>query len=993
MNQRQQQAVEHEHGPVLVIAGAGTGKTTVLTQRIVRLIETGLARPDEILAVTYSNPAAAEMRKRVREALEKVGAGDAAGEVQIRTFHDYGRNVLDRNGRKFQLIEDIDLRIYLRRRIHELNLKHFIGPENLGKFLWDLMEFIRRCQDDVRTPAEYADYVAQMDAGAVPLQRTSKGKKLVEQSREAQIERCREVAHVFTMAEQYLREEGWGMFGHMISGCLELLQQDAKVLAAERTRARFILADEFQDANYAQVLLLKLLAGEEGNIFAVGDPDQSIYKFRGASSEAFDMFRREFPRTKVIHLDQNQRSRTPILQCAHLLIQENPDVFSGDAASLYQRTPLISARDVEAAKSAVPSVAAAVELITYKKDEEEARDVVQRIQELRRAERCQYRDIAVLYRSHSHRDEVIEALEREQIPFTVSGQNILQTADVRDLLAAAWAVVSPVSTTTMLRVAALPRFGIDGIELQAALATSRDISFTAVLAKVAGGSALLSALEQARERLRQNSKAAPALRAVALSLGMELGNAGESFLRFAWEWQRKPMTAEGTLREFVEYMEEFAEAGGEIPLVRVDGEADANQTPLDGILSPDAVQVMTAHASKGLEFRHVFVIRSASGSFPSNYKEPAVEFPVVLSREESVKTTDAKTLHAQEERRLFYVAMTRARDTLRIYGRPAGAPEPAAKFPRNIHEADKGSQHHRLRRILPPQPVQASIFAEAEEAHPAVPRLHQWMELPPYRAAEMRLSASAIDRYERCPLQFKLQRDWKLPAEPSAALQYGGSMHRVLCHYYQSLLAGQPMALPELQQFFREDLERAGLEEDYQRSLYETRGCRDLEAFVTQAAEQPVPEVLHTEAMVSFQLDDVTINGRLDRVDRLPNGQVRIVDYKTGKPKTEEFAAGSLQLALYALAAAAEWGYDVAESVLHNLQDGTVLPVRYTEAELELARARVRKAAEGIRAGHFAPIPKPQTCAWCDFYAICPETEKRVYGLVEIEPIDLGQLE
>ena len=206
---------------------------------------------------------------------------------------------------------------------------------------------------------------------------------------------------------------------------------------------------------------------------------------------------------------------------------------------------------------------------------------------------------------------MIQALEREQIPFTVSGQDILETADVRDLLAAAWAVVSPVASPTMLRVAALPRFGIDGKELQAALASSRDISFTAVLAKVAGGPAMLAAVERARELTRHHAKAAPALRAIALSLGMELGNAGESFLRFAWEWQRKPMTVQGTLREFVEYMEEFAEAGGQIPLVRVDGEADANLMPMDGILSPDAVQFMTAHASKGLEFRHVFVIRAA----------------------------------------------------------------------------------------------------------------------------------------------------------------------------------------------------------------------------------------------------------------------------------------------------------------------------------------------------------------------------------------------
>ncbi len=984
LNSRQQQAVDHNDGPVLVIAGAGTGKTTVLTRRIVRLIQTGMALPHQILAVTYSNPAAAEMRKRVRKAL---GSEDDAGAVQIRTFHDYGRNVLDRNGKTFQLIEDVDLRIYLRRRVQELNLKHFIGPEDLGKFLGDLMEFIRRCQDELRSPGDYAQYVAQMAEGAVPMQRTAKKKKAEELSPEEKLERCQEVAHVFRKVEQYLREEGWGMFGHMISGCLDLLQSDAAVLAVEQARAKFILADEFQDANYAQVLLLKLLAGDQGNIFAVGDPDQSIYKFRGASSEAFDMFRREFPQTRVIHLDQNQRSRTPILQCAHRLIASNPDVFSGEASGLYERTPLQSARDNRAQQEGTSVRAVAlVNLVTFRDEMDEARDTVRRIQEWHQDGRCDYRDFAVLYRSHRNRDRVIAELEQENIPFVVSGQDILQTTDVRDLLAAAAAVMSPVAITTVLRVAALPGFGIAGEELQAALATSRDSTFQMVLAKVSGGAQLLAALERARVRVQQHPSASRALRTITECLGMKLGKAGRSFLRFAWEWQRKPLAGEGTLTDFLSYMDEFAEAGGEIPLVRVDGEADANQTsPSDE--SPNAVQVMTAHASKGLEFRHVFVLRAHSSSFPSNYREPAVEFPVALSREESAKTTEAKELHAQEERRLFYVAMTRARDTLTIYGKPAGAPEPAAKFPREIHEADADGEYHRLRH---PDLGRLSIFAQAGSsgAEQEPPTLHQWMELPPYRAANLQLSASALERYERCPLQFKLSRDWRLPAEPSAALQYGASMHRVLLHYYQSLQAGRPLALPALLQFFRDDLKKAGLEEDYQRALYEARGCRDLEAFVKAAESRPLPEVLHLEASVKFQLEGVTINGRLDRVDRLPDGRVRIVDYKTGKPKTQEIAASSLQLALYALAAASEWKYTVAESVFHNLQDGSLLPVSYSESDLDEVRARVQKAADGIRAGQFTAKVKSQVCAYCDFYGVCPQTEHRVYGLVEILPLD-----
>ncbi len=281
----QRQAIEHVHGPMLVIAGAGTGKTTVLTKRIARLVREGHARPDEILAVTYTKNAAQEMRQRVEEELRGT---DLSG-LRIATFHEYCNELLRENGREFGVVDDQDLWIYLRRRLRELNLKYFVRAASVSKFLEDLLQFMRHCHDELVTPEKYQEYVQRLERGELAIPRVTRSKDDI--SDDEVLQRCREISHVFSTVERMLREDRLGTFGHMITQAYELLQQNEPL----RSRSRFILVDEFQDVNFAQVKFLQRLAGEERNVFAVGDPDQAIYRFRGASSEAFVLFQRHFP--------------------------------------------------------------------------------------------------------------------------------------------------------------------------------------------------------------------------------------------------------------------------------------------------------------------------------------------------------------------------------------------------------------------------------------------------------------------------------------------------------------------------------------------------------------------------------------------------------------------------------------------------------------------------------------------------------------------------
>src|SRR3954471_12096996 len=230
-NPKQKIAIEHEHGPMLVVAGAGTGKTTVLVERVARLVGTEIATHEEILCVAY-------MRNAPRELKERIAARTAASpeDIQAYTIHGYCEGVLKRAGQKLQHIEKEDLWIYLRQSIHELKLHHFSKASNPGEFLRDLLDMFDRCNDELRTSADYATYVERVLKGDLPLPRVGKFKKGYEPTRDEVLGRCDEIARVFTTVEAILRDKGWMLYGQMIPATIKLLRADPQKLAQERAR-------------------------------------------------------------------------------------------------------------------------------------------------------------------------------------------------------------------------------------------------------------------------------------------------------------------------------------------------------------------------------------------------------------------------------------------------------------------------------------------------------------------------------------------------------------------------------------------------------------------------------------------------------------------------------------------------------------------------------------------------------------------------------------
>ena len=339
LNPNQQLAVQHPSGPLILVAGAGTGKTTVITQRIAWLIEKGLAKPDEILALTFTDKAAGEMEERVDKLLP-LGYVD----LWIQTFHAFAGKILKQHAleiglpKEFKVLDQTSSWMLVRENLNKFNLDYYRPLGNPTSFIHALINHFSRCKDEAIYPDDYLKYAEELkldtDVTGDKTAKSNKSKKstLRPASPELQtdmtqeIDRLNEVANAYHTYQQLLLEKNALDFGDLINYCLQLFQKRPRLRDLYQQRFKYILVDEFQDTNWAQYELIKLLVGPEQNIMVVGDDDQAIYKFRGASVSNILAFKKDFPKAGEIYLTDNYRSGQTILDSAYQFIQlNNPD--------------------------------------------------------------------------------------------------------------------------------------------------------------------------------------------------------------------------------------------------------------------------------------------------------------------------------------------------------------------------------------------------------------------------------------------------------------------------------------------------------------------------------------------------------------------------------------------------------------------------------------------------------------------------------------------
>src|SRR5689334_1251024 len=450
LNEAQRRAITHGEGPLLVIAGAGTGKTRVITERIRQLLHSNPELSGEnILALTFTKKAAGEMKARVVKSV-----GERGKLVTLSTFHSFCETLLKDADPHRVILEQVDHWILLRRNLARLKLEQYRRLAEPGQFLNDFVEFFSRCQDELVSAEDYQDY-ADLLAKELETERAFLDADTLAERQES-VAREQEIARAYRASEELLREKQCSSFGTLITGTVGLLERDAALRAALQTRFRYILVDEFQDTNIAQLRLLELLVGDTKNIFAVGDNDQAIYRFRGASFGSFKLFLERFAgwregqdSTKFrVSLTENYRSTPNILRVATQVIGQNTV-----SADFPKKT--LSPNKPEGEKIRI------VELAT---PEEEARWVAGELERIHKAGR-RWRDFAVLYRAHHHRDDLVRELVRRKIPFVISRLSILEHPLVKDVLAYLRLIATPYDDIATARVLASPAWQLGPVDL------------------------------------------------------------------------------------------------------------------------------------------------------------------------------------------------------------------------------------------------------------------------------------------------------------------------------------------------------------------------------------------------------------------------------------------------------------------------------------------------------------------------------------------------
>jgi DNA helicase II / ATP-dependent DNA helicase PcrA len=971
MNDAQRRAITHGQGPLLVIAGAGTGKTRVITERIRHLLDSDPSLGGEnILGLTYTKKAAGEMKSRVVKT-----CGERGKNVTMATFHAFCETLLKEIDPKVTVLEDVDHWILLRRNMARLKLEKYRRLAEPGQFLGDFLRFFSRCQDELVSSDDYQRYADELE-GDLQAER----EQLDEDTYLERVENValqKEIARAYKASEELLADKKYFSFGSLITWTVKLLRNDAALRERFQQRYKHILVDEFQDTNIAQLELLLLLSPEPRNIVVVGDNDQAIYRFRGASFGSFKLFLERFADWKTgqdstrfrVTLTENYRSTPNILRVATQVIAQN------EVSADFPNKVLSPTRE-EGERIRV------VELAT---EDEEALWVANELERLHRAGNP-WRDFAVLYRQHAHRDRLVEELSLRNIPFVITRLSILEHSLVRDVLAYLRLIAKPYDDIACARVLAAPAWHLEPVDLVRLAERTRKKRGTSLYDALQSpqselpfnpSAATLSELLEFASAQRKTMKRRTAREILgALTEWLEIPQlAGmrdrryvTQLAQFLKDWEPKSDTR--SLPEFLEYLDYFEQAGGVVCL--------------DDDPPGDAVQLMTVHGAKGLEFPHVFLLRVNHGAFPPRERLPLFEFPANLMKEE----LPAGQFHIQEERRLFYVALTRAERKLTI----TTLTEKKGKVPTFIEDIlmEPSVKRRDVLQIAPkvrPRDEDAraasgrnngasALFPSLSQRPRIFSKIADWAEtFHPPSPEPLKLSASAVDNYRKCPQQFLFGRVWSLKEGPQATLTFGSVMHTTIKRFVDQLRKGVKLPFDEVARIFETEWTSAGFEDDYQEGEYKKDGIEQLRAFHATLLENP-PVILEQEKAFELPLENnVIINGRIDQINSLGRNDVEIIDYKTGKSRKEADARRDLQLSIYAIAAKEILELNPVRLVFYYLQNNQTQVTTRTAKQLDEAQKIVQEAAADIRAGEFSPKPG-YACRTCAYEPICPAHEE-----------------
>jgi DNA helicase-2/ATP-dependent DNA helicase PcrA len=954
LNPAQRRAVLHGQGPLLIVAGAGTGKTKVITHRIARLIAAKAARPDEILAVTFTEKAASEMEARV-----DVLVPYTSSFAQISTFNSFGERVLRDYALDlgyppdFRLLADVDQAIFFRENLFRLPLDYYRPLGQPTRHIQEVLEAIRRLkQEDVR-PEDYVRWAEDLARRAAGEAETETARKHLE------------IARVFAAYQALLRAEGLIDFEDQVTLVVDLFRRRPAVLEEVRRRYRYILVDEFQDTNSVQFGLVKMLAAEHRNLTVVGDDDQSIFRFRGASLSNILGFEAAFPDAARVVLTRNYRSTQPILDASYRLIRHNDPNRLETQDGVDKRL-----------RAAVRGRGKSIHMLSFDTLAHEADAVADRILEIR-AGGADWRDMAVLVRRNADADPYLRSFNMRQIPYRFSGsRGLYQQEEIKVLVAFIRAVTDLEDSRDLFYLALSEIYKADPYDLSriAGYADKKNLGLHAVFKAVAAGEKPVEISDATAETVARIH--ADIVAYVDLSATRNAGAVVYAFLERSGYLKSLvgAMTPEAevrikNVRLFFDKIQGFAELVENDSLrsfaryLDLLSEVGDNPATSEAELDEDAVSVLTVHKAKGLEFGSVFLVGLIEDRFPGRERRERMPVPDGVLKE----NLPGRENFLQEERRLFYVAMTRARRALVMtWARDYGTRRFKRISPFVLEALDIPK--------MPEDVLKASVLEEIRRY--ALSSRRAAAPVPARMAGTLRLSFVRVEDYLLCPLKYKFRHDLRVPVLPHHAIVFGRVLHETIHAYLKRRMKGRAVEVETVIGEYHKNWVNEGFLSREHEELRKAAGEKALRLFI-KTEEESGRRPAFLERPFRWQEHGLRFAGRFDRIDFEPAVAV-ITDFKTteigSQKEADRAAAESLQMDVYALSFLRTEGMMPVETRLHFLESGLVGRAPKGEKELARAAAKIREAADGIRAGDFKARPDWHTCSTCEFKTICPSS-------------------
>ena len=981
-NSKQRSAIEHPPSPLMILAGAGTGKTFTLENRIVYLIKEYKVDPKHLLAITYTEKAANELKSRV---IEKVGA--KAHSMTVNTFHAFCYKLLrDNDFSSKQLLDESEAVHMFLTRFDELKpFESTEFPLDPQKAITEsFMPFFNRMRDELIDPEK------------VKVSQLTDDDTLTNETRQ----QLSDLKRIYPLFQSWKEELNVVDYGDMILSAYQMISTNKSILKNIQDNYRHIVIDEFQDNNFALNEIVNLIAGKRNYVTAVGDDDQVIYSFRGANNFNIQAFRERYgdhEKYQSIALETNYRSNQAILDLANESIKNNPERVEKTLTSYLKAS---GEKPVRFRGEKSQQLDYLINEILYLNDE---------------GIRC--KDIAVLCRTHGQATIVMEALSRSGIPTIPHYMGLLNCSGVKDIIA--WCQVIAGGShqdSAMYRIIynalgkriayeIFSKFKSNDRNTRHDLIRN-DKSIRHNYPKI---DTIISTIIKLQDAAKKKSTGEMTWMIAELLNKLKLHadnytmddqyqilNVG-NFLKRSQDFTKRNRKNDN-LRSFNRYLEAIMKSGG------LPGLKPQSYREQDGVI------VNTVHGVKGAEFPIVFIPFLRSASFPLNFRsvkrinKPPDDW---LNYAQNTDLTP-KEHHRCEERRLFYVAVTRAKQKLYLLV-PKKATSPFIKeLPDTLMEdhemstQDNNVKLHSDLKVKYETSLQKALAREdydrVNEYSRALKVIHEhekggeiklgesdWekqlktefeLDFQPPVPDKVHLSASAIETYESCALKFRLGRIDGIPqAANKPELVFGNIIHSVLQRYHEH---GKDQSLKRILRLLNEEWKENSFDYQVREEKFKEQGIEMLTRYQSNMSYNP-PVVVRTEEQFTFDIGPITIRGAIDRIDKTSEG-ISILDYKTSK--TSSSAKSNLQLAVYSMYLEQleddEIGGLPISSSLHFLRDEEE-PVRdhsFTSEEIAETKEKILAVAAGIRKREFS-ASKGKHCDWCDYKnLICPAWEQ-----------------